>query len=84
VQINVQDRSGFDQALGKSFGDYINPPIPSDDASPHECCEALWEILGPNITRTQPKIRHQHPSHQLMPKPDRTRIKPIGSLGEND
>jgi hypothetical protein len=53
TQINQQDRSDFDQALGESFGESVSPPIPFDDASPHECCEALWEVLGPDITPTQ-------------------------------
>jgi hypothetical protein len=53
VQINEQDRSDFNQALGESFGDHISPPIPFDAASPHECCEALWAVLGANITPTQ-------------------------------
>jgi hypothetical protein len=53
VQINQQTRSDFDQALGESFGASISPPIPFDDASPHECCEALWAVLGTNITPTQ-------------------------------
>lgn len=53
TQINDQNRSDFNQALGESFGDYISPPIPFDAASPHECCEALWAVLGPNITPTQ-------------------------------
>jgi hypothetical protein len=53
MPINKQDRSDFDQALGESFGESVSPPIPFDDASPHECCEALWAVLGPNITPTQ-------------------------------
>jgi hypothetical protein len=51
--VNQQYRSDFNQALGESFGDYVSPPIPFDAASPHECCEALWSVLGTNITPTQ-------------------------------
>jgi hypothetical protein len=50
---NKQYRLYFNQALGESFGDHISPPIPFDAASPHECCEALWAVLGTNITPTQ-------------------------------
>jgi hypothetical protein len=53
VPINAQDRLYFNQALGESFGDHISPPIPFDSASPHECCEPLWAVLGANITPTQ-------------------------------
>jgi hypothetical protein len=53
MPINQQYRLYFDQALGESFGEYISPLIPFDAASPHECCEALWAVLGTNITPTQ-------------------------------
>jgi hypothetical protein len=39
--------------FGDSFGDYVSTPIPFDDASPHECCEGLWSVLGTKITPTQ-------------------------------
>jgi hypothetical protein len=28
-------------------------PSPSTTTPPHECCEALWAVLGQNITPTQ-------------------------------
>ncbi len=53
AQTNQQDRSDFNQAFGESFGESVSPPIPFENASPHECCEALWAVLGTNITPTQ-------------------------------
>ena len=44
------NRIYFEQALGESFGDYVSPPVPFEDASPHECCEVIWEVLGHEIT----------------------------------
>ncbi len=79
MQINDQTRSDFDQALGESFGDYVSPPIPFDDASPHECCEALWEVLGPDITPTQLAQR----SPETIATIAQTLFRwPIDSLGE--
>lgn len=42
----------FEQAIGEAFGNHISPPIPFEDASPNECCEVLWEVLGTNFTPT--------------------------------
>jgi len=29
-------RPDFEQALGETFGDYVSPPVPFEDASPHD------------------------------------------------
>jgi hypothetical protein len=95
-----QDRSNFDQALGESFCDYISPPIPFDAASPHECCEVIWAVLGTNITPTQlaqlspETIAQQFGEYfeseaptveQVQAAIDQTLFRwPIGSLGETD
>jgi len=47
-----QAKIDFEQAMGEAFSDYVSPPVPFDDASPHECCEVLWQILGNGITPT--------------------------------
>ena len=39
-------RPDFEQALGETFGDYVSPPVPFEDASPHECCEVVWASLA--------------------------------------
>jgi hypothetical protein len=36
----------FEQALGETFGDHVSPPVPFEDASPHECCEVVWTVAG--------------------------------------
>lgn len=36
----------FIVAIGESFSDNISPPVPGDDASPHECCEVVISVLG--------------------------------------
>jgi hypothetical protein len=43
----------FEQALGETFGDYLSPPIPFHDASPHECCEVVWSVVGRDVTPTR-------------------------------
>jgi len=43
-------RDDFYQALGESFSEHISPPVPFDEASPHECCEAIWSVLGFELT----------------------------------
>jgi hypothetical protein len=43
-------RPDFEQALGETFGDYVSPPVPFEDASPHECCEVVWAVVGRNVT----------------------------------
>lgn len=46
-------RQDFEQAMGESFGESISPPIPFEDASPHECCEVIWSVLGRDVTPTR-------------------------------
>lgn len=36
----------FSQALGESFCEAICPPVPFEDASPHDCYEAVRSSLG--------------------------------------
>lgn len=48
-----QAQADFSQALGESFGDCISPPVPFEAASPHECCEAVWAVLGDTVTPAQ-------------------------------
>jgi hypothetical protein len=43
-------RPDFLQALGETFGDYVSPPVPFEDASPHECCEVVWAVTGRDVT----------------------------------
>lgn len=43
-------RREFMSAMGESFGECVCPPVPFDDASPHECCEAIWSVLGREVT----------------------------------
>jgi hypothetical protein len=45
-----QPYADFITAMSASFGDHLCPPVPDDDASPHECCEAIWSLLGTDIT----------------------------------
>jgi len=43
-------RPDFLQAMGESFGEFVSPPVPFEDASPHECCEVSWSVAGRNVT----------------------------------
>ncbi|MDR3401457.1 MAG: hypothetical protein P4L99_03075 [Chthoniobacter sp.] len=43
-------RADFEQAMGESFADYVSPPVPFADASAHECCEAVWAVIGRKVT----------------------------------
>ncbi len=43
-------RPDFEQALGETFGDFVSPPVPFEDASPHECCEVVWLVAGRDVT----------------------------------
>src|SRR4051812_38805189 len=43
-------RADFEQALGESFGECVSPPVPFEDASPHECCEVVWSVAGRDVT----------------------------------
>jgi hypothetical protein len=52
VKVGEDWRVDFEQALGESFGEFISPPVPFEDASPHECCEVVWSVAGRNVTPT--------------------------------
>jgi hypothetical protein len=43
-------RPDFETAMGEEFGDLVCPPVPTLDASPHECCQAVWLALGRDVT----------------------------------
>jgi len=43
-------RNDFEQAMGESFGEWVSPPVPFEDASPHECCEVVWSVAGHDVT----------------------------------
>jgi hypothetical protein len=47
-----QKRDDFIVAMGESFSDSICPPVPNEEASPHECCNAVCSVLGRNVTPT--------------------------------
>ena len=40
-------QSDFLSALGEELAEAVSPPVPFEDASPHECCEAARGVLGP-------------------------------------
>ena len=42
----------FEAAMGEEFGALVSPPVPFFEASPHECCEAIWLVLGRDVTPT--------------------------------
>src|SRR5262245_59144303 len=42
-------RPDFEQALGEEFGESVSPPVPFEDASPHECCEVVWAMVGRDV-----------------------------------
>ena len=42
----------FWAALGEEFSQAVCPPVTFEDASPHECCEPLRQVLGPVVTPT--------------------------------
>jgi hypothetical protein len=43
-------RPDFEQAMGETFGWYVRPQVPFEEASPHNCCEAVWSVLGTEVT----------------------------------
>ena len=43
-------RADFERAMGECFGEAVSPPVPFDEASPHECCEVIWEVIGRDVT----------------------------------
>jgi hypothetical protein len=50
AQTDEQSRMDFEQALGETVSEHVSPPVPFEDASPHECCEVVWEITGRDVT----------------------------------
>ena len=49
----MEERLDFYAALGEEFSEYVSPPVPFEDASPHECCEVVWQVVGRNVTPTK-------------------------------
>ena len=45
-------KKDFESAMGEEFGGLVSPPVPFFEASPHECCEAIWQALGDDVTPT--------------------------------
>ena len=45
-----QEHAGFLTAMGESFAEAVCPPVPWDEASPHECCQAIWSVLSRRVT----------------------------------
>jgi len=45
-----KSRPDFEQAMGEAFGECVSPPVPFEDASAHECCEVVWDVVGRNVT----------------------------------
>ena len=43
-------QNDFHQAAGECFSEAINPPVPFEEISPHECCEVLWQQIGKRFT----------------------------------
>jgi hypothetical protein len=43
-------RPHFEQAMRETFSHYVGPPVPFEDANPHECCEAVWSVFGIEVT----------------------------------
>ena len=48
--MNEERHADFLQAMGESFGNRVSPPVPWEAASPHECCEVVWRVVGYNVT----------------------------------
>ena len=46
-------RPDFEQAMGETFGEFVSPRVPFDDASSHECCEVVWAVVGDSVTPAQ-------------------------------
>ena len=43
-------RPDFEHALGETFAEYVSPPVPFEEVSPHECCEVVWAVAGRDVT----------------------------------
>ena len=46
----------FEQALGETFCDFVCPPVPFEDASPHECCEVIWDAIASERQALTPSV----------------------------
>lgn len=40
----------FLTSMGESFSECVCPPVPFEDASPHECCEVICGVLGEAVS----------------------------------
>jgi hypothetical protein len=52
LRVDEQTLHEFLTAMGESFGASISPPVPFDGASAHECYNAVWSVLGQEVTPT--------------------------------
>lgn len=50
MTVEEHDRIDFEQAMGEEFGGAVSPPVPFLEASPHECCEAIWLAFGRTVS----------------------------------
>jgi hypothetical protein len=48
--MDENDQADFEQAMGEEFSEFVSPPVSREDGSPHECCEAIWKVLGRKVT----------------------------------
>jgi hypothetical protein len=53
AKVSEDWRPDFEQAMGEAFGESGSPPVPFEDASPHECCEVIWSVMGKDVTPTR-------------------------------
>lgn len=58
-------RPDFETAMGEEFGDLVSPPVPTLEASPHECCEAIRRALGRDVTPSSLANLSESQFHQL-------------------
>jgi len=49
----LRRRPDFEQAVGEAFGEFVSPPVPFEDASPHECYEVVCLVVGSDCTPTR-------------------------------
>ena len=40
----------FLMAMGESFSEALCPPVPFEEGSAHEFCNAVWSVLGRGVT----------------------------------
>ena len=48
--MNEQSRMDFSSAMGHSFSNHVSPPVPVEDVNAHGYCEAIWSVLGVDVT----------------------------------